>query len=345
MSPARSGSQRRGNEVEEPATQERKISAYDAGFKQHLEDHGICLALQMEQYPSNWEEINTRLSQRRPSLSPSQFSDTAFKTFTQINDNAASEASITSQAYPTVTGKTDIPSQQNIPFNNLEYITDKSITKAQPDFYDGACPSELDPRVRKQLSGYIEPSTNKSRPVLPNFFAEVKGPDGSARVAGLQALYDGALGARGMHELRSYVDPKTAYDNNAYAIASAYHPYGGILSMYAVHPVKSTNPNRQTDYCMTKLNAYLMTSNANTFRQGATALRNSRDWSKEARTKAIDAANKKALNAGTPGFESLTQGFVSLSSNEQTRAESEISADELSSDVGIHQSTNQPTPR
>ena len=44
-----------------------------------------------------------------------------------------------------------------------------------------------------------------------------------------QALYDGALGARGIHELRSYVDPETAYDNNAYTITSTYHGGTGAL--------------------------------------------------------------------------------------------------------------------
>lgn len=54
---------------------------------------------------------------------------------------------------------------------------------------------------------------------------EVKGPDGSGAVAKRQACYDGAVGARGIHALRSFgvEDSKTVYDNHAYTITTAYH--------------------------------------------------------------------------------------------------------------------------
>lgn len=42
-----------------------------------------------------------------------------------------------SKAFPIITGTADIPSQENLPFTNLQDLTDGSITKAQPDFYDG----------------------------------------------------------------------------------------------------------------------------------------------------------------------------------------------------------------
>jgi hypothetical protein len=58
--------------------------------------------------------------------------------------------------------------------------------------------------VRDALSRHIIPLTQDDLPIVPNFFLEVKGPDGSVAVARRQACYDGALGARGMHELQAY---------------------------------------------------------------------------------------------------------------------------------------------
>ena len=106
----------------------------------------------------------------------------------------------------------------------------------------------------------------------------------------LQATYDGALGARGMHELRSYVDPETAYDNNAYTIISTYHP-NVLLIMYTSHPVESTDPKYQTEYRTTQLNSYAMTGNPEGFRQGAAAWRNGRDLTRDQRKELIGAAN------------------------------------------------------
>lgn len=102
------------------------------------------------------------------------------------------------------------------PVKNLKDLTDGSISKAQPDFYGGSRPSELKRRVREYLGPFIVSSTNKNAPCLPNFFAEEKGPNGSAPIAKRKAVYDGALDARGVNKLQSYVDPGTTHDNNTY---------------------------------------------------------------------------------------------------------------------------------
>ena len=122
-----------------------------------------------------------------------------------------------SKAFKIIAGTADIPSQENLLFRNLKHLTDGSITKAKPDYYDGSRPADLNKQIREELGPYIVPSTNTAAPCLPNFFTEGKGPNGSTAVCKRQALYDGALGARGIHELRSYVDPETAYDNRTAA--------------------------------------------------------------------------------------------------------------------------------
>ena len=91
-----------------------------------------------------------------------------------------------------------------------------------------------------------------------------------------------------------------------------------------------------------------MTDIPETFRQGATALRNARDWAKEKREELIIAANGKALNMENPGIDSSGNSFLSQSTNESpftneiVNGESETSADELGLDT---QSDDSPTHR
>ena len=146
-----------------------------------------------------------------------------------------------------------------------------------------------------------------------------------------QAIYDGALGARGVHELRSYVNSEMTYDNNAYTITSTYHP-SGLLTMHTTYPTVSENPANLTEYRTTHLNGWYMIGNPDNFRQGARALRNARDWAKEKRDELIAAVNSKVRDAEQSGLVSSTQSFLSLS-NEPTHLESDSPADELALDV------------
>lgn len=308
----------------------KKTSAYDGAFEQHLIDHGIFFN-NRAQKPDNWKEINHRMAQPRPSLSPSCFSDAAFETFVQTNEDALTEATVMSKAFPVITGSANIPSAENLPFGNLKDLTDGSLVKARPDFYDGSHPAEIDEPIRKDLGSYIVPSTNTAAPCLPNFFTEGKGPTGSAIVGRRQACYDGTLGARGIHELRSCTSPETIYDNNAYTITSTYHGATGDLTIYTTHPTPSTDPSNPVGYRMTQLNGWKMTGNPETFRQGATALRNARDWAKEQRDELVTAANSRVVDMPmeTSTLESSGHSILSSSTNEPILLESDTSADEL----------------
>jgi hypothetical protein len=309
-------------------TSTRKSSAYDGGFGQHLADNGILMNYRAQK-ADNWEEINIKITQPRPSLSPSRFSDTAFERFQQANEEALTEKTVMRTAFPTIAGSPNIPHAEDLPFGNLKDLTDGSLTKARPDFYDGSRPAELNKRVREELGEYIVPSTNKSAPCLPNFFVEGKGPTGSAPVAKRQALYDGALGARGIHQLRSYVDPETATDNNAYTITSTYHGGTGTLTMYTTHPTLSASHGNSVEYRMTQLNSFAMTGNPDSFRQGAAALRNARDWAKEKREALISAANNRVLDNQSSTMESPADSMVSPSTNGIAQLDSDTSTDEL----------------
>lgn len=310
----------------------RRSSAYDPAFEQHLIDHGIYPddygGARNAQQPHNLEEIQARLAMPRASLSPSRFSRESFLDFKDGKKKDLTENLVMSNAFRIIAGSTDIPSQQNLLFGNLEQLTDGSITQAQPDFYDGSHPADINAHIREELGSFIVPSTNTAAPCLPNFFAEGKGPNGSSAVCEKQVLYDGAVGARGMHKLRSYVDSETAYDYNAYTIMSTYHP-SGILTIYTTHPSPSKTPQISTEYHMTQLRTFSLRDGPDMFRQGAGALRNARHWAKDKREELIAAANTRALNAGSLALSSSTQSLVSASSNDPVQHDSETSTDEL----------------
>jgi hypothetical protein len=259
---------------------------YSRNFEQHLIDHGIYPDGQIPEKPKNWEEINHRLSQPRASLS--NFDDEEFQKFKRANRFASNELP-TITLVPTIEG--EIGDSKTVgggyPFGNLKFLTDGTISTAWPDRFYGARPEQLDRKIRDELSDIIVPSTQDSRPMLPNLFLEVKGPDQSATVAKRQACYDGALGARAMQGLQSY-ENVSIYDSNAYTIASTYHD--GTLKMYTSHPIESAGRHK-SEYVMTQLNSWSMTGNLEAFRQGATWYRNARDWTKEKRDEFIITAN------------------------------------------------------
>jgi len=77
--------------------------------------------------------------------------------------------------------------------------------------------------VPLSLKSYIVPSKREHTPLLPNFFTEVKGPDGNAAVLKRQITNDAAYGARGMVEMQSHGEDSRTYDGSAYTIGSTYH--------------------------------------------------------------------------------------------------------------------------
>jgi hypothetical protein len=320
-------------------TASRNTRTYDRDFQQNLIDHGVYPYAyeypngRVPTKPSNWTEINQRLAQPRPSLSPSRFSEKEFKEFIRADAHAFKEKQVINSVIPIMEGKVGDGKcvTGDIPFNNLDHLTDGTIAPAKPDLFYGARPEQLDRRVRTELSSRIIPSTQNDLPMAPNFFLEAKGPDGSLAVAGRQACYDSALGARGIQSLQSYGESEPVYDNNAYTIASIYH--GGTLKLYTSHPLQPREPGSEPEYYMNQLRGWLLTDNLETFRQGANAYRNSKDWAKEKRDKFIEAANGRAADLYTASapFGSSHAG-VSTSTTRLEVAESETSADELALD-------------
>ena len=342
---------------------------YSRNFQQKLIDGGIY----PDEYeypdgrvpsePDNLEEINEMLTQPRPSLSPSLFPNEKFREFKRADAHVSKENKATKTVIPIIEGKTadDKCVEGDVLFTNLTPLTNNMLTAAKPDLYYGARPEQLDRRVRDELSSHIIPSTQDDLPIAPNFFLAAKGPNGTAAVARRQACYDGALGARGMYSLQSYGEEEPVYNNNAYTITSIYSD--GQLKLYTSHPTEPTSPGGRPEYCMNQLRSFAMTNTAETFRQGATAYRNARDWTKEQRDEAIRRANEAAdgnqvgtlaVDASLSGVPSCTTGAsqdetyttkalsqesqTSLNKDSNTTAdplESESSTDELALDYKL----------
>lgn len=350
-------------------TTTRNTRPYDRGFQQNLIDRGVYPHRyeypdgRIPAKPNNWEEINQILAQPRPSLSPSKFSEEAHEQFVRADAHTSKEDQVTKSVIPIIEGKiTDAKCVSGkIPFANLDHLTDGTLVPGNPDLYYGARPEQLNWQVRDELSDQIIPSTQHDLPIVPNFFLAAKGPDGSIAVAGRQASYDGALGARGMHSLQSYGQDEPTYDNSAYTITSIYH--GGQLKIYTSHPAQPNGSGSRPEYYMTQLRSFAMTDTADIFRQGATAFRNARDWTKKQRDEAISQANERvndipsttstsstlassfttevstlvatslSIAAESQSQESPTTQIEASYTSETTHQESETSADELAIDV------------
>ncbi|OBT85149.1 hypothetical protein VE02_05604 [Pseudogymnoascus sp. 03VT05] len=324
QSPTKRGSDSPSKSSATPnTTSTRSTGPYDRAFQQHLIDHDILPNGyeypdgRTPPEPENMDEIVYALGQPRASLSPNKFSN---------EDSSKETLAIT--------------------------ISDGTLVPGNPDLYYGARPEQVDQNIRRELSRRIVPSTQHDLPVAPNFFLQVKGPDGSLAVASRQASYDGALGARAIHSLQSFGVSEPRYDNNAYTITSIYH--GGQLKMYTSHPISPSVPGAQPGNVMTQINTWGLTGDADTFRKEAAAYRNGRDWAKRQRDSAIKQAHAN-VTQHTAVASSLGDGpgpsFTSEGSSNETIAnsqqiilnldadmppsyESETSADELSE--GFH---------
>lgn len=154
----------------------------------------------------------------------------------------------------------------DVAFTNLDHLTDGSLVCAKPDLYYGTRPEQLKKEVREAFSNFIIPSTQDDLPIAPNNFLEVKGPDGPLSVATRQATYDGALGSRALNALQSF-GAEQIHDNKAYTLAWTYH--GGTLKAYTSHTIPPSTPQMPSGYAMTQLKGWSMTSDVDTFRQGA----------------------------------------------------------------------------
>ena len=290
-----------------------KTSAYDPQFQQHLIDHGCyptyypSAAASFAARPENFAAILASL--QKPTTSSSALTEQRFLKFLDQNYVAASESETMSGEIRNLAGETHNSARENVLFNNLAgLIMDKkgeesTLSGPKVDSYEGNSPTDLDASVRESLSPYIVPSVDTTRPCLPNFFLEAKGKRGDSDVVMRQAWHDGCLGARGVHELRAWIDPSTLEDVNAYTIGCTYEAGNATLIVYTIHPRRSSNqkhrrissmPSRRYEYIMSQLCAINMKNNLASFQEGMKIYENARVWAKEQRDRLFHAANLRA---------------------------------------------------
>ncbi|KUI56430.1 hypothetical protein VP1G_10824 [Cytospora mali] len=106
-----------------------------------------------------------------------------------------------------------------------------------------------------------------------------------------QICYDGAVGARAIHTLQKYGKEESVDDGKPYTFNSAYH--NGHMQLYAHHSTAPAAPGGRPEYHTSQLKAHALTNDRETFLQGATALRNTRDLAKQHRATFIKAANDR----------------------------------------------------
>lgn len=188
--------------------------------------------------------------------------------------------------------------------STLLLLTDHRLRAIKPSHFSGSRSEELHRQLRQELSHQIDPSDHGCRPIIPNFFLEVRGNDVPVFVATRKAWYAGALAARGMQALQSYGQVGPVYDNNAYTITASYT--GGHLRLYTTHvidPKGRTDRISHPEYVMTQLGGWSLTGNLESLREGVAAYRNARDWAKEKRTEFIAAANERFYVSLTGEFQ------------------------------------------
>lgn len=325
---------------------EKRSSAYDGNFEQHLVDNNIF----PDEHPrslraANHQEWDEVLIQ--PRASPSRSSDKSFHSFKKAVRGLRDEDEVMSKALPRLVGEPRHASGQNVRFTNLKQIT-KKIVFPQPDWYEGELPGEGNRTLRKRLNKAIIPSKHKERPFLPTFFAEAKGPHGSPDVAVLQACHDGAVGARAIHSLHSLGGTK-AYDGNAYA-ASATYQGGGDLKLYTHHMTQPRGPGTDPHTHMERIFANNVTNTPRSFREGRTAFRNVADKTDEYRVRFINDANRRNRIVSPPPPKTVSRSTrkpLSCQAHlvESSESERNTSSEEEDSDDDSYRESSRARPK
>lgn len=308
----------------------RNTSAYDNNFVTVLGDSvGFPEA---RYYPGhtplpNAERLDELKAERLKSRNSMIFLDDEFIEMIENADTASDEGDVSDKVISKMRGNdTYLFPKQNMRCTNLApLIEKKELVVMQPDLSDGAQLHQIDRNVRADLGHYIQPSTKADLPALPNFFLEFKGPAGNSQILKRQAFYDGCIGARGIHQLRSYgKDPSTMYDDKIYTITSTY--FYGVLTIYGVWPTSQIDRKRQgdTSYHMTEIGRWYLINPEDKDQsiRGVTAFRNLRDWAKKQRDDLIMQINHSvASSVDSPTMQR------SLSSNNEIETPSDTDFD------------------
>lgn len=301
-------------------TDAKSQGPYDAAFRQYLADWNIFplnYYLETGEHPAppdNLPEITKVICHTsRSSLEPEAIVMQKFLEFQKAYDIATAEEPV-SRTLDTIEGVTLALSSAHIKqgpvmLTNLHPLLPENLVPGYPDRTYGARPEKLDQSVRRELEHLILPTKPRDL-VCPNFIVHVKGPSGDPKVAKVQAVYDGALAARGIEALWAYgSDDQDDQDGTPSARTITCTLTDGVLRMYAVHirshsgsPTlsqlqemhrQSPSSPKQLEFVTSLIGSWLVCDRVDEFLRGATAFRNGLEWARQQRNEAIARANRR----------------------------------------------------
>ena len=271
------------------------VGTHDPDFRPKMEAAGIHVHESFGPHPKpdNLHDIQEKL--KRSNFA----SDTSVKRWQRyctaeekMGNEATTTVKIIRYLEPDEDGIPFGETEFDLLFTNLKPMYD-GAPPGKPDMYDGAEVRDVDGRINRDFSKTVIPTTDAGKPCVPNCFVEIKGPRGITIVVEDQACFDGAVGARGMHELRKYLYGNEALDNKAYSFAATYEGgKQGILILYTVHPFRRVDRSYKEDemeYNMSKIKGYMLTESLEDFVAGVNALQNMRDMARKIRTDLVKA--------------------------------------------------------
>ena len=104
-----------------------------------------------------------------------------------------------------VMGDLDALTAQKLPFDNLKPLLEVFLTVARPIYFEGVAAEKVTQHEHSNPSKYIIVSTTPGQPIASDsFMLTAKEWDVPYNLIELKARFYSALGARAMHQLRSY---------------------------------------------------------------------------------------------------------------------------------------------
>ncbi|CAN8103331.1 unnamed protein product [Discula destructiva] len=322
------------SKTKEKTSKESKTTTgpYDAAFKQHLINHQIWpIGHYLEESgdepppPDNLDVIVEYINGGRASLEPEIFTQSDFADFRRSYRIAASEDA-QSRTLELVEGRLSLSATHikrgPVKFTNLEALTPDNFVPGFPDRVYGSRPEKLHRQLwLSELTRLILPTAAKDL-ACPNLIVHIKGPAGSPKTANIQAVYDGALAARGMEamwvfgcedEAKNPVTEPMGGTAGQRSIARTLTCtfVAGALRIYSVHVHAQSSSVYGAEYVTTPVGAYFLDNTLEDFRRGATAYRNAIEWARMQREEVIERANRRAAQGGSLPALSVDSGSFS----------------------------------
>ena len=280
------------HETESDSKRTKTSRAYDANFETLLETRNVKLPDWDTPRPANYDELVAVM--KRPASKPvgREVLNSEYEKIYKCIRQATSEDMVKTEVFTIIRGNDDekYPRAMNkLCTGWARLFPDIELSRAKPDYLEGLSSGSESRLLRQQLKAYVAPL--EKGPCLPNFFLELKGPDGTIECAMRQALYDGALGARGMLYARRAATTDNEFDEVAYTFSGIYASEN--LRLYAHWVTQPLGDNTAYHYHMYLLGQFFMTTSAEDCQTAVMAFRNLRDHAAQLRTSIGKEAERK----------------------------------------------------